>query len=68
MAVMKANLVFGSETFVVTHYIRRALGGVRHWVARLITGKHPWRKSDGICKYPLFYKAMRGVDLDDMET
>ena len=40
-ALVQEVLIFGSETWVMTPRIGRALVSFKHRVARRITGKHP---------------------------
>ena len=46
-AVVQAVLIFGSETWVVTPHMVKALGGFQTQVARLLTGRLLWRTPDG---------------------
>ena len=45
--VMQAVLLFGSETWVVTPHMGKALGGFQSQVVRWMTGRLPWRTPDG---------------------
>ena len=50
-ALVQAVLVFGSETWVVTPHMGRALGEFQDQEARRLTGRLPWQITDGNCKY-----------------
>ena len=45
--VDQAVLLFGAETWVLTQRMERALDSFRSRVMRRITGKQPWRQTDG---------------------
>ena len=50
--LLQAMLLFGSETWLLTPHMERALGSFEHWVARRITGRQPRRKEEGRWDYP----------------
>ena len=49
--VIQVVLIFGSDTWVVTPCMGKALGGVQTQVMRRLTGKIPLRTTDGKCRY-----------------
>ena len=51
-AVVQAVLLFGSETWVLTPRMGRALRSFHHRVTRRITGRPPNQWEDGIWEYP----------------
>ena len=57
-AVDQAVLLFGAETWVLTHRMEKALDRFQSRVARRLTGKHPWRRKDGSCDYPPLEEAL----------
>ena len=65
-AVVQAVLLFGSETWVLSPCMGRTLGGFQHWVVRLLTGKQPWRLTDGRWEYPPLEEAMREAGLEEV--
>ena len=58
-AVAQAVLLFGSEMWVLTSRMERALDSFQHRVARRITGKQPRRRMDGSWEYPPLAEALR---------
>ena len=50
--VLQAVLLFGVETWVLTHRIERDLDSLHHRVARCLTGSQPRRRGDGSWAYP----------------
>ena len=63
IAVTQAVLIFGSETWVLTARMKKALDIFHSRVARKITGKHPWRKKDGSWFYPPVTGVMKETEL-----
>ena len=57
-AVVQAVLLFGSEMWVLTPRMGRALGSFQHGVARRITGRQPKKQDVGGWEYPLPEAAM----------
>ena len=51
-AVVQEVLIFGSETWVTTPHMGRALGGFHKRVARRITERQPQSLLDGSWEYP----------------
>ena len=47
IAVTQDVLLFGSETWVLTARMEKALDSFQSRVARNILGKQPWRRKDG---------------------
>ena len=50
--IVQAMLIFGSETWVMTPYMERALRKFQHRVALRITGRHPRRREEEGWDYP----------------
>lgn len=63
VAVVQQILLSGSETWVVTPRIRKALEGFHHRVARRISRKMPRRRPDGSWYYPPLAGALRDAGL-----
>ena len=51
-AVVHVVLLFGSNMWVMTPRMGRALGSFQHGVARRITGRQPKKREEGGWKYP----------------
>ena len=51
-AVIQAVLLFGSDMWVLTPRMERALGSFQHRVARRITGRQPMQQEEGGWYYP----------------
>ena len=58
-AVVQEVLLFGSETWVFTPRIERALESFQNGASRRITGRQPWRRGYGQWTYPPLKEAMR---------
>ena len=56
--VVRAVSVFGSETWVLTHHMERALGSFQHRVRRRITRRQPRKRGEGGWYYPPLESAM----------
>ena len=52
IAVTQAVLLFGSETWVLSPRMEKALDSFQSRVARNSTGRQPWRRKDGSWTYP----------------
>ena len=65
--VVQPELLFGSDTWVVTPCMGRALGGFHYQVARRLTGPLLQRKTDGKWNYNLAVMAREGVRFHKME-
>ena len=65
-AVVKAVIIFGSEAWMKTPHMGRALGGFQHILATRITGRQPKRYVDGSCKYPPLETAMQVAGFEEM--
>ena len=59
--VVHAVLIFGSDTWVTTTCIGRALGEFQNSVAQSITVMHPQQLLDGIWYYPPLETEIQGV-------
>ena len=57
-AVSKAVLLFGSETWVLTPRMEKALDSFQHRVTRHLTGRQPRRWGDGRWEYSPLEEAM----------
>ena len=58
-AVVKAVLLFGAETWVLTPRMERALDSFQHGAAFRLTERQPRRREDGRWEYPPLKEAMR---------
>ena len=67
-AVVNANIMPGSETWVMTHRVGRNLGGFHHRLARQIENMQPRRDMMRRWVYPPLDKAMKTVGLKEVET
>ena len=52
-AVIQAVLLFGAETWVVTSFVGKALGGFQIQVARRLMGQLLWGTTGGTWRYTL---------------
>ena len=68
VAVVQAVLLFGSETWVMTPYMDKALKGFHHRVVRRMEGMGPKRQHDGIYVYPPIGVALATVGLDEIRV
>ena len=68
LAVVQSVLLYGSETWVMTAFIRRVLGGFHHRFSRSLICRQPWRGRYGMCIYPLMEDAMVEAGLQEVET
>ena len=67
-AVLQQVLLFGSETWVVTPKMERALSGFLHGAVRRLTGRQARRDKDGDWYYPSLEGAMKEAGLTDIRT
>ena len=67
-AVIQANLLFGSETWVMTPRTGRNLGGFHHSVALFITGMNPWRYIAGKDIYPTLDAEMEEIGIEEVDS
>ena len=67
MAVVQQILLYGSESWVLTPRIIKALEGFHHRVIRRITRSMPRRRRDGTWHYPPIGKAMEDAGLFSIE-
>ena len=63
-AVAQAVLLFGADTWVLTQRMEKALDSFQYRVARRLTGKQPWRRTDGSWDYPPMAEALGEAGLD----
>ena len=63
-AVYQAVLLFGSDTWVLTQKMEKALDRFQSRFARRLTGKHPWRKKDGSWYYLILEEALGVLGLE----
>ena len=66
-AVMQSLILFGLETWVMTHHMGRALVGFQLRVAQLITGKQPLRLLNGSWEYPPLDMVMQEAVFEEMD-
>ena len=64
-AVVQVVLLFGSETWVLTPHMERALGSFQHKVARWITRMQPRRRGGGGWYYPPLASDMEEVGFEE---
>ena len=62
-AVSQAVLLFGAETWVLTHRMEKALDSFQSRVAIRLTGKQPRQNKYGIWDYPPLEEALGAVGL-----
>ena len=67
-AVVQQVLLFGSETWVVSLMMERALSAFIHGEAIRLTGRQPRRGRDGKWHYPSLEGAMKEAGLTDIRT
>ena len=67
-AVAQAVLLFGEETWVLTQSMEKALDSFQSRVARRLTGKQPWRRTDGGWDYPPLAEALREAGMVGIRT
>ena len=67
-AVVQQVLLFGSETWVVSPRMERALSSFIHGAARRITGRQPGRGWDGKWHYPSLVGSMKEAGFTDVRT
>ena len=63
-ALVQAVLIFGSETWVLTPRMGRALGIFQHRVARRITGRHTKRQDEGGWEYTRLLAVIEEVGFE----
>ena len=68
VTVVQAVMIYGSETWVITPYIGRVLGGFHHRVACRLTGRQPWRGQGGGWVYLLLEDAIAEAGLMEVDT
>ena len=64
VAVVKSVLLFGSEMWVLTPRILRAIGSLHNWVARWISGRMPQRLRNRGWGYPPIEEALENAGLE----
>ena len=67
-AVVQQVLLFGTETWVVSPMMERALSAFIHGAARRLTGIQLRKGRDGKWHYPLLEGAMKEAGLTDVRT
>ena len=65
---MGAVFLFGSETWVLTPRMERALDSFQQRVVRRLTGKKPRRQGDGSWAYPKLAEAMGEARFEEIRT
>ena len=68
IAVTQVVLLFGSETWVLTERMEKALDSFQSRVARKITGRHPRRRKDRIWVYPPLAGIMKETGMVGIRT
>ena len=68
IAVTQAFFLFGSETWVLTARIEKALDSFQSRVAQKITGRQPRRGKDGSWYYPSLSVAMKETGMVPIRT
>ena len=68
LTVVQSVLVYGSETWVLTRYMKRVLGGFHHRLAHRLTGIKPQKRWDIGWFYLLLEDAMAEAGLQEVET
>ena len=63
-AVAQAILLFGAETWALTHRMEKDLDRFQSRVARRLTGRQPRRKSYGSSEYPPLAEALREAGME----
>ena len=67
-AVVQQVLLFGTETWVVSLMMERALSAFIHGALRRLTGRQPWKGRDGKWYYPSLEGAMKEAGLTNVRT
>ena len=65
--MVQAVLLFGSETWVITPCMGRALRGFQDQVSRQLTGRLPWQKPNRKWKYTSEATSREEAGLQTME-
>ena len=68
IAATQAVLLFGSETWVLTAWMEKALDSFQSRVARKITGRQPRQRKDGSWVYPPLAGAMKETGMVGIRT
>ena len=68
IAMAQAVLLFGSETWVLTARMEKALDSFQSRVARKITGRQPRQGKDGSWYYPSLAGAMKETGMVRIRT
>ena len=63
-AVSQAVLIFGAETWFLTHRMDKALESFQSRVARRLTGRPPWRKKYRSWDYLPLAEALREAGME----
>ena len=66
MAMVKAVLLFGSDTWVLTPRLEKALEGFHHLATRRMAGMRPKCKPDGTWVYPPIGAALAMLVLEEI--
>ena len=65
-AFVQAVLIFGSEMWVLTPRMERALGRFKHRIAQQISGSQPRQRGEGRWEYPPLEAAMNKAGFEDI--
>ena len=68
IAVTQVVLLFGSEKWVLTSQMEKALDSFQSWVARKITGRQPRRSKDRSWIYPLLVGIIKETEMVVIRT
>ena len=68
IAVNQAVLLFGSEMWVLTAHMEKALDSFQSRVERKIMGRQPWRQKDGSWIYPPLAGVMKDTGMVGKRT
>ena len=67
-AAVQANLLFGSETWVMTPRIGRILGGFYHRLDHCLAGMNPRNGTAGRWEYPPLEAEMAAAGLEEVDA
>ena len=68
LVVVQWVMLYGYETWVITPYIMRVLGGFHHRVDRRLIGSQPRQGRDGMWTYSPLEDAMVEAGLQEVDT
>ena len=65
--IIQSVLLYGSESWVISNHMMRALRSFHRRCARYITGKHIWQDSDGNWHCPCSKEVLEMAGLQEIE-